>query len=88
MKAELGTKRICRKCSAPFYDLKKDPMTCPKCGKTFQAEEFTSKYVRSSGRAQKAEVAAEEVFDLTLEDDEEGLDDEEVLIETEAPEDE
>jgi hypothetical protein len=34
-------------------------------------------------------VVAEEVFDLTLEDDEEeSLDDAEVLIETETPEDE
>jgi uncharacterized protein (TIGR02300 family) len=87
-KPELGTKRSCRKCSAPFYDLNKDPMTCPKCGKTFQAEEFTSKYV-AKGRSQKPEVTVDEVFELEMEEDDEVLDaDEEELIETETREDE
>jgi uncharacterized protein (TIGR02300 family) len=31
-KAELGTKRLCSNCGAKFYDLKKDPIHCPKCG--------------------------------------------------------
>jgi uncharacterized protein (TIGR02300 family) len=32
---ELGTKRICASCGARFYDLNKDPITCPKCGTEF-----------------------------------------------------
>jgi uncharacterized protein (TIGR02300 family) len=31
-KPELGTKRLCGECGAKFYDLNKDPITCPKCG--------------------------------------------------------
>ena len=31
-KPELGTKRVCVSCSAPFYDLTKTPAVCPKCG--------------------------------------------------------
>src|SRR5260370_41726236 len=31
-KPELGTKRLCAGCGAKFYDLNKDPITCPKCG--------------------------------------------------------
>ena len=31
-KPELGTKRLCASCSAKFYDLNHDPITCPKCG--------------------------------------------------------
>ena len=31
-KTNLGAKRICPKCSAPFYDLGKNPANCPKCG--------------------------------------------------------
>jgi uncharacterized protein (TIGR02300 family) len=31
-KPELGTKRFCGGCGAKFYDLSKDPITCPKCG--------------------------------------------------------
>jgi uncharacterized protein (TIGR02300 family) len=35
-KAELGTKRLCASCGAKFYDLNKDPITCPKCNTVFQ----------------------------------------------------
>ena len=35
-KPELGTKRLCSHCGAKFYDLNKDPITCPKCGTLFQ----------------------------------------------------
>jgi uncharacterized protein (TIGR02300 family) len=35
-KPELGTKRHCGSCGAKFYDLGKDPITCPKCGTVFQ----------------------------------------------------
>jgi PHP family Zn ribbon phosphoesterase len=34
-KPELGTKRLCTECGTKFYDLNRDPMTCPKCGATF-----------------------------------------------------
>lgn len=30
-KPELGIKRTCQSCDTFFYDLKKDPITCPKC---------------------------------------------------------
>jgi len=36
--AELGTKRTCPSCAARFYDLLKDPITCPKCGTAFIAQ--------------------------------------------------
>jgi uncharacterized protein (TIGR02300 family) len=35
-KPELGTKRLCGSCGAKFYDLSKDPITCPKCGTVFE----------------------------------------------------
>jgi uncharacterized protein (TIGR02300 family) len=31
-KPELGLKRVCVACNAKFYDLKKTPAVCPKCG--------------------------------------------------------
>ncbi len=38
-KAEWGTKRQCPSCGAKFYDLNKShPITCPKCGHTFEAD--------------------------------------------------
>lgn len=33
---ELGIKRQCMNCGAKFYDLARDPATCPKCGTVFQ----------------------------------------------------
>ena len=35
-KKEWGTKRICRACSARFYDMRKDPIVCPSCGQLFE----------------------------------------------------
>lgn len=37
-KPEWGTKRICQSCSAPFYDLRRDPIVCPKCKAVFDPE--------------------------------------------------
>ncbi len=37
-KPEWGMKRHCASCGAAFYDLKKDPIVCPKCGVTFQPD--------------------------------------------------
>jgi len=71
-KPEWGTKRICQSCSAPFYDLRRDPIICPKCSATFDPEA-----VLKSRRTRGAdEVVAEkpkpkvEVADVELETDE------------------
>ena len=37
-KPEWGTKRICPSCGARYYDLRKDPPTCPSCGTVFDPE--------------------------------------------------
>ena len=37
-KTSWGTKRSCPACSVNFYDLKKHPATCPKCGNEFDPE--------------------------------------------------
>ena len=34
-KSEWGMKRTCQDCGAPFYDLKKKNIVCPKCGAAF-----------------------------------------------------
>ena len=35
-KPDLGGKRQCLNCGTKFFDLNKDPITCPKCGTIFQ----------------------------------------------------
>ncbi len=36
-KPELGNKHQCQNCGTRFFDLNKNPITCPKCGTIFQA---------------------------------------------------
>ncbi len=37
-KPEWGVKRVCQSCAAKFYDLKRSPITCPKCNAPFDPE--------------------------------------------------
>ena len=37
-KPEWGTKRICQSCATRFYDLRRSPIECPKCGTIFDPE--------------------------------------------------
>ena len=37
-KPEWGTKRLCRNGGCRFYDLKREPIVCPKCEKDYQPE--------------------------------------------------
>jgi uncharacterized protein (TIGR02300 family) len=39
-KAELGVKRRCLNCNAPFFDLNRVPIVCPKCDAVFQVVEI------------------------------------------------
>lgn len=34
--ANRGTKRRCTNCGAPYYDLNRDPVVCPKCETPYQ----------------------------------------------------
>jgi len=34
LKPEWGVKRTCNSCGAKFYDLRRDPIICPKCDAT------------------------------------------------------
>lgn len=53
-KPEWGIKRTCQSCAAVFYDLKRSPIVCPKCGAQYDPEAVL-KSRRS--RAQPAEEA-------------------------------
>ncbi|HYL31894.1 MAG TPA: TIGR02300 family protein [Stellaceae bacterium] len=75
-KVEWGTKRICPNCGARYYDMRRDPITCPKCGAPFDAE-FLVKTRKSRAAAPAAveDVAPleEELeADLAAEPDEAG----------------
>lgn len=41
--AERGNKRTCPACEVRFYDLNRDPVTCPMCQAQFELSSFVSK---------------------------------------------
>ena len=57
VKAAWGTKRSCQNCSARFYDLNKNPITCPKCGQQHDPEDFV-KARRSRAVPSASKIAA------------------------------
>ena len=59
VKAEWGTKHTCQNCGAKFYDLKKTPAVCPKCG-TEQTPEKPRLKRASAPQETKAETPAPE----------------------------
>ena len=63
-KDEWGVKRLCPHCGTRFYDLQRDPMTCPNCAHSYTAESL----VAGRGRAMIAEKAVVKERDLDLED--------------------
>jgi uncharacterized protein (TIGR02300 family) len=50
-KPELGTKRLCARCGAKFYDLHHSPITCPKCSAVFEPVDVNKRF--HSGTASK-----------------------------------
>ncbi len=78
-KEEWGTKRLCPHCGTRFYDLQKDPMTCPACGSEFTVESLTQGRGRSlvsEKTAMKDEDQDDDLIEDDLDDDDSGdLDD-------------
>jgi len=62
-KDEWGVKRLCPHCTSRFYDLQRDPMTCPECGHSFTAESLFAGHL-------DADAGDDELDDDLLEDDE------------------
>ena len=58
---ELGSKRHCTQCGAKFYDLNRDPATCPKCGVVAQAASLAATRVAAPAMAARARQPVEEV---------------------------
>ncbi len=75
LKSEWGVKRTCLGCGARFYDLKRTPIVCPKCGDELDiAVQQKPKRVRPAApRKTAAIVAAKKTDDLI--DDADGADD-------------
>lgn len=69
-KPGLGTKRLCPHCGAKFYDLEKDPITCPKCGSIVEIVMPTGRGRPGAAAAKAAETESDQtdVETVSLED--------------------
>ncbi len=98
-KPEWGTKRRCDACGAPFYDLNKRPVICPKCSAEIKvdtppkaapaAEEaaVTAVEAKAEPVAEAADILVDDVIDPVVADDDLVADDDFAVIEDEGEED-
>jgi uncharacterized protein (TIGR02300 family) len=71
---DLGLKHSCFKCGTKFYDLRKTPVLCPKCGadqKEAPPQPTSPVMLQAARRAKRDEFADPEMFERSR-DDEEG----------------
>jgi uncharacterized protein (TIGR02300 family) len=73
--ADWGVKRGCPSCGTRFYDLARDPATCPACGNSFSLEQLTLKRGRADRPDAKLAAAAAAAARARPDD----LEDEEIL---------
>jgi uncharacterized protein (TIGR02300 family) len=64
VKPEWGVKRICHSCGAPFYDLQRSPIACPKCG-----SEYDPEAILKSRRTRAPVVAEKETAPVILDEE-------------------
>ncbi|WP_444464807.1 FYDLN acid domain-containing protein [Rhodobacter capsulatus] len=64
-KEEWGVKRLCPHCASRFYDLAKDPMTCPVCSNSFSLESLTA---AGRSRVMVSDKVAPREADLDVDD--------------------
>ena len=92
-KPEWGAKRICGSCGARFYDMRRNPIICPKCDTEFTVEEPAA---RRRPRPAPVEVkppedAADPVVDekaaIVDDDDDEEIEEELAEIDDESDDD-
>lgn len=88
--AERGTKRRCPNCGAPFYDLNRTPITCPKCETAFQPEERLARSPprRAASRPVRAPIEPEVPVEEPEEEVAEGVFDEDEILVHDEDEDE
>ena len=57
-KLEWGAKRTCLSCAARFYDMRREPITCPKCNTVFDPEAvFRPRRARATNGAATTKAA-------------------------------
>ncbi len=67
-KPELGNKHQCQNCGARFFDLNKNPITCPKCRTIFQAAPLSRAAQRAAAPDEEEQDPAAAAELVSLED--------------------
>ena len=86
-KPEWGTKHVCDSCGAKFYDMKRDPIVCPKCETTItpvSARPKRSRAPRPETAAPVAKEKVEEEDDETADIDDIDDDDDDALLDDDS----
>ncbi|WBU57429.1 TIGR02300 family protein [Paracoccus sediminicola] len=81
-KEEWGTKRLCPQCGSRFYDLQKDPMTCPVCDAEMTLESLSQGRTRSlvsEKTASKDDDQSDDLIEDDLDDDDDSSVDDDLL---------
>ena len=86
VKPEWGMKHTCQHCGAIFYDMRKTPATCPKCGAEQEQEKPRSR--RGAAAAAAAAAAAEVPKVVDVVDPEVEIEDDVIVEDDEEDEDE
>ncbi len=68
-KPDLGTKRVCQSCGAKFYDLSKQPITCPKCGAVYEVVVPSTRGGRPAAAAAAVPAGAAVADDVDVRND-------------------
>lgn len=68
-KSEWGIKRTCQSCDAFFYDLKKDPIVCPKCMTVYDEKALIQKHSESLNHVEEKEIEMLDEEDIDGEDE-------------------
>lgn len=74
-KPEWGTKRFCQNCGARFYDMGRDPVTCPKCGTPFAPRPLVRQRKAATAVAEEASPATAKKGKAVAVDDAETVED-------------
>jgi uncharacterized protein (TIGR02300 family) len=65
-KAEWGTKRLCPNCGTRYYDMRHDPIVCPRCGAAFDPEALLKTRRTRAAAPALVEPAAEDEIEPDL----------------------
>jgi uncharacterized protein (TIGR02300 family) len=65
---EWGLKRLCPGCNTRFYDLTKDPTTCPSCGESYALDALSERKSHGTTRS-RAKPSAPKAAPTIVDDD-------------------